>query len=385
MKILYPLSEITPSYGGIGAYTFEVINGLTNKYKDYEAIIITCNQQQKDTFSNYFDGIDRVKIISLFERSFNPIFIRDLYFQQKLARKIGKIIRKEEIDIIHHQTGHYDLFFAVNFLDEIPKIITSHGDTFTLLEKWKNVKLQNYNEKVNYFAGKLLYHEEKMLYQKSNKIIAVADHVKRKIIRNYKIEPDKIITIYNFVDAQKFYFHPGEFIKPYKIGFIGRPYYIKGFYDLIKILNNKKYGDALEWHLVTNIDLVKKLVKNDDNICYYNKIPHLKLSEFYDNIDFMFVPSYSEACPTVLLESLLKGKLCIARNIKGIQEMMGDCKGYLFEDAMRLNFPNIVEKVMKKREYLLEILKNNREKMKQKYAPDKIICDLYNLYEYYNK
>ena len=383
MKILYPLSEITPSYGGIGAYTFKVINGLINRHKDYEAIIITCNQQQKDTFSNYFEGIDRVKIISLFERSFNHIFIRDLYFQMRLARKIGKIIRKEEIDVIHHQTGHCDLFFAINFLDEIPKIITSHGDTFTLLEIWKNAKLQNFDEKVNYFAGKLLYHEEKMLYQKSNKIIAVADHVKRKIISNYKIEPDKIITIYNFADAQKFYFHPGEFIKPYKIGFIGRPYYIKGFYDLIKILNNKKYGNALEWHLVTNIDLVKKLVKNDDNICYYSKIPHLELSEFYDNIDFMFVPSYSEACPTVLLESLLKGKLCIARNIKGIQEMIGDCKGYLFEDAMQLNFPDIVEKVMKKREYLLEILKNNREKMKQKYATDKIICDLYNLYEDY--
>jgi len=38
----------------------------------------------------------------------------------------------------------------------------------------------------------------------------------------------------------------------------------------------------------------------------------------------------------------------MARNIKVIQEMMGDCKGYLFEDEMQLNFPNIVEKVMKK-------------------------------------
>ena len=72
----------------------------------------------------------------------------------------------------------------------------------------------------------------------------------------------------------------------------------------------------------------------------------------------------------------------MARNIKVIQEMMGDCKGYLFEDEMQLNFPNIVEKVIKKGEYLFEILKNNREKMKQKYAPDKVICDLYNLYEY---
>lgn len=385
MKILYPMSEITPSYGGIGTYTFKVINGLINKHKDYEAIIITCNQQQKDTFSNYFDGIDRVKIISLFERNFNHIFIRDLYFQLKLTRKIGKIIRKEEIDIIHHQTGHCDLFFAINFLDEIPKIITSHGDTFSLLEIWKNVKLQNFDEKVNYFAGKLLYCEEKMLYQKSNKIIAVADHVKRKIVKNYDINADKISTIYNFVDSKKFYFHPGEFIKPYKIGFIGRPYYIKGFYDLIKILNGNTDKDAFEWHLVTDVNLVKKLVKNDENIYYYDNIPQSKLSEFYDTIDCMFIPSYSEACPTVILESLLKGKLCITRDLIGIQEIMKNCMGYFFSDTSQLNFNHIFKTFTENSVNLLENLKTNREKIKKRYGSDDVINDLYSLYKTYIK
>ncbi len=288
MRILYPLSEITPSYGGIGAYIYKTINEMINNYKDYEAIIITSNQQQNDTFSKYFTGVDRVKIISLFERNYNYIFVRDLHFQFQLAKKIRKLIKKENVDLIHHQTGHYDLFFSINFLDDLPIIMTSHGDLFTLQEKWKNVKLSNFDERVNYYVGKFLYHEEKFLYKKSDKIIAVADHVREQIISRYQIEPDKLITIHNFVDPETFYFHPGKFTKPYKIGFIGRPYYIKGFYDLIKILNRYTNDNTFEWHIVTAVDFIKKFVKNDENIHYYSNIPQSKLSGFYDNIDFMF-------------------------------------------------------------------------------------------------
>jgi len=383
MKILYPLSEITPSYGGIGAYTYKVINGLINNYKEYNAVIITCNQQQEDTFSKYFDDIDRVKIISLFEHSFNHIFIRDLYFQLKLAKKIKKLIRDEEIDVIHHQTGHCDLFFAINFLDDLPILMTSHGDIFTLLEKWKNIKLLNTDEKVNYYVGKLLYKEEKILYKKSNKIIAVADHVKKNIIKKYEIEPDKLITIYNFADPEKFYFHPGEFIKPYKIGFIGRPYYIKGFYDLIKIINSNTNKDAFEWHLVTDINLVKKFIKNDENIYYYSNIPQSKLSEFYDNIDLMFIPSYSEACSTVILESLLKGKLCISRDIIGIREIMKDYTGYFFNDVSQLNFNDIIQTFTENSMNLQGILRENRKKIKKRYGPTNIINNVYQLYKDY--
>ena len=71
MKILYPISETTPSYGGIGTYTYKIINGLIKNYKDFEAVIITSNQKQNDTFLSYFQNNERVKIISLFERGFS--------------------------------------------------------------------------------------------------------------------------------------------------------------------------------------------------------------------------------------------------------------------------------------------------------------------------
>lgn len=384
MKILYPSSEITPSYGGIGAYVYKTIKELITNYKDFEAVIVTSNQHQDDSFSTYFDGVDRVKVISLFEQKYNHIVIRDLRFQLNLARKIKKVIKDEEIDIVHHQTGHYDLFFSINFLDNIPIILTSHGDLLTLLEKWKNARLRNFDEKINYYTGTLLYQEEKILYKKSDKIITIADHVKTQLIKHYKINPEKIHTIYNYVNPDTFYFHPGEFREPYKIGFIGRPYYIKGFYDLITLLNRHANNNTFEWHLVTNSELVKKLVTNNKNIYCYNTISQAKLSEFYDTIDCMVIPSYSEACPTVAIESLLKGKILITREIIGIQEIMKNCFRYSFNDIAQVQLNDILKTVLHDNQTLLELLKQNRDTIKKQYGSINITNDIYELYKKYS-
>jgi glycosyltransferase involved in cell wall biosynthesis len=384
MKILYPISETTPSYGGIGAYTYKIIHELVKKHIDYEAVIVTSNQQHLDTFTNYFKEIDRVKIISLFEHDDKQIFMRDLRFQMKLATKINTIIKSEKIDIIHHQTGHSDLFFSLPLLGDIPIIMTSHGDISALLEAWKNVTLHNINEKMNYHLGKFLYYEEKYMYKKSDLITTVADHVRSNIIKNYQIAPDKIITMNNFVDPELFYFHPGEFTKPYKIGFIGRPYYIKGFIDLIEIINRNNNKELFEWHLVTDTDLAKKLIKTDGGVQYYNSIPQSELSEFYDALDFIFIPSFSEACPTVLLESLLKGKFCITRNLIGPQEILSNCTSYGFNEISQLNFSDIVKNYTDYKANLIERLKENREIIKRRYSMTKIIDNLYNLYKNYS-
>ena len=257
--------------------------------------------------------------------------------------------------------------------------MTSHGDTYTLLDLWKKAILKNLDEKLNFQTGKILYREEKHLYKKSNKIISVAGHVKEKIINNYKIEPDKITTIYNLLDQEKFNFQPGNFTKPYKIGFIGRPYFIKGFYDLIELLN--KNNDSFEWHLVTDTDIVKNQVNNVKNIKYYKNVPHSELSEFYKKLDAIFIPSYSEACPTVLLESILKGKICIVRNLDGTKEIMKDCKGYYFNDIKTLNLDEIFKDISENKENLLEKLRNNREKIIERYSSNNIINEIYEIYK----
>jgi glycosyltransferase involved in cell wall biosynthesis len=384
MKVLYPSSETTPSYGGIGSFTYKIINELVKKYDDYEAVIVTSNQKPSDTFLHYFKDNKRTKIISLFEHEYKQIYRRDLQFQIKLATKINKIINSEKIDIIHHQTGHSDLFFSLPLISNLPVIMTSHGDISALLNIWKNATLQNINEKMNYRLGKLLFNEEKYMYKKSDLITAVAEHVRLNIIKNYHITSDKIITINNFVDPEKFYFHPGMFEKPYKIGFIGRPYYIKGFYDLIEIINKYNHQDIFEWHLVTDAELAKKIIKTDANIQYYNSIPHSELSKFYDDLDFVFIPSYSEACPTVLLESLLKGKICIIRNIVGSQDIVANCSTHVFTNISKLNLPDVVKKYTDNRTTLFENLKNNREIIKGRYSMTKIIDDLYHLYKKYS-
>jgi glycosyltransferase involved in cell wall biosynthesis len=383
MRILYPLSETTPSYGGIGAYTYKIIHELVKKYPDYEAVIVTSNQLHKDTFADYFKDNGKVKIRSLFEHNYEQIFRRDFQFQIKLALKINRIIKNEKIDLIHHQTGHSDMFFSLPLLGNLPTIMTSHGDISALLKAWKNVELQNINEKMNYRLGKILYQEEKYMYKKSDVITPVADHVRLNIIKNYQIPPDKIKTVNNFVDPEQFYFHPGEFTQPYKIGFIGRPYYIKGFYDLIECINENTNKELFEWHLVTDSKLAQKLIKTERNIKYYDSIPQSELSKFYDPLDFMFIPSYSEACPTVLLESLMKGKYCIVRDLMGTQEILSNCTSDIFKDSHQVDFLDITKNFTDHKTNLMENLKENREIIKRRYSITKILDDVYKLYKSY--
>ncbi len=381
MNVLYILSETTPSYGGIGAYTYKIIKGISSNNKDFNVVLVTCNQNKKDSFSHYFKDNKNVKVISLFNKEFKQLFLRDIYFQFSIYRNLKRIIEEEEIDLIHHQSGHYDLFLAINFLDQIPKIMTSHGDTYTLLAKWKKANLNNINERINSYLGKLLFHEEKHLYKKSTSIISVADHVRKNLVNHYDILPEKITTIFNLVYPDEFNFNPGNFKPPYKIGFIGRPYYIKGFQDLLYTLNNKNNPDIFEWYIVSDSMKIKQSVKQIRNIHFIDYIPQSKLSEFYNDLDFMFIPSISEACPTVLIESLLKGKLCIARDIVGIREVAKNANLSYFEKIAELNLDLIIQHYLKDKEKFNNVLKENRKIIEEQYCPKKILYEINEMYK----
>jgi glycosyltransferase involved in cell wall biosynthesis len=95
----------------------------------------------------------------------------------------------------------------------------------------------------------------------------------------------------------------------------------------------------------------------------------------------MFIPSYSEAGPTVVIESLLKGKFLIARDLIGIQEIMRDGIGYFFNDISQLNFADIFKTFTEDRHNLLTILMDNREKIKKLYGSPEIINEIYKVYK----
>ena len=97
-------------------------------------------------------------------------------------------------------------------------------------------------------------------------------------------------------------------------------------------------------------------------------------------MDFMFIPSFSEACPTVIIESLLKGKLCIARDIVGIQEIMNGCSSHFFQNIDELDLEKVA---ILKSEDILGILKENRERIISRYNPEKIVDAIYNIYKNY--
>ena len=96
---------------------------------------------------------------------------------------------------------------------------------------------------------------------------------------------------------------------PIKLLYLGRLRKEKGFIDLIKIFNNLKINCNLT--IVGNDFefLKKKNYPKNSNIKIFGQVSsEKKLIKFYDNSDIFILPSYTEAYPQVILESLARLK-----------------------------------------------------------------------------
>ena len=117
-----------------------------------------------------------------------------------------------------------------------------------------------------------------------------------------------------------------------KIGFIGQLSFRKGVDLLIDFAENYLGDNAnsLEFVFVYNViqdqslfaRLVKLKNKYNENIKILEKLNSEEVQGFYKDIDVLIVPSRFDPLPTVIMESMVKGKLVIGSNVGGIPEMI---------------------------------------------------------------
>lgn len=147
----------------------------------------------------------------------------------------------------------YNLDLVISFLDS-PNIVNILSST----KKCKTIiSIRNYimkEEKQN-LKSKILSLIMSKLYHKADKIIAVSEIIKNSLIDKYKIEKNKIVTIYNPYDEeeieklckQKLEEEYNDFFTKRKVFIsVGRIMYQKGFWHLVKAfkLVNDKYKNT---------------------------------------------------------------------------------------------------------------------------------------------
>lgn len=229
--------------------------------------------------------------------------------------KISEHIKNKHIDLVHINTT-YSYVGALSCLKEnIPFVW--HLREF--LEEDQSNTLWN-REKGN------------ALINKSNRVVAISD----SIFNKYKpvIDDNRLVRIYNGIDATRFY-------KPYKqifnnrkvrLIFVGGFEYYKGQIEFAKAcakVFKRGYDNFEIWFVgMGRLDVKQEVKEIFDSEGMYDYVKYLgykyDVENYYSDCDISFTCAKSEAFGRTTVEAMLSGNLLIGADTAGTKELIDD-------------------------------------------------------------
>lgn len=244
-----------------------------------------------------------------------------------------------------------------DYSKKIPCITIMHGVSKNLVRN-----IMNSRGKIFYIPA-LLYqkyldirNKAKKNLKNSHRIIAVSNHIKKFLIEDYKLDPEKITVIHNGIDASFFLPKKRLLNKKKKILYVSRLSKSKGIEKLLNINKGLK-GEVI---VVGSGYLEKKLktkYQNNKNIKFVGQKTQKELLSYYVSSDVLVFPSLCcEGCPMTILEAMSCELPIIATDLCGNKEIIKDGETGIF-----WNKENGEEDLLKKINYLLNNEKSAKE------------------------
>lgn len=150
---------------------------------------------------------------------------------------------------------------------------------------------------------------------------------------------ENLLVLYNGLN--KDFFKYTEHKKIENISYLGTLSYRKGIDIFLKVIEkviqeNSNIKIQICYHSVENNEyehMIKQIKsKFNKNIKILKDIINNEnLSEFYENVDILIVPSRRDPLPTVIMEALARGTLVIGSKIDGIPEMLDNNEQLMFD------------------------------------------------------
>lgn len=291
---------------------------------------------------------------------------------KKAITKIKKYIKENNIDLVHINTTYSYVGAKAAIEMNIPFV-------------W------HLREFLEEDQGNTLWDRRKGndLINKSNKIVAISDSIYSKYSSIF--DKNKLVRIYNGIDANKFYNPNKEILKDQTITFImvGGFEYYKGqieFAEACSKLYNDGFNNFEILFVGTGKDEVKNKVKNilssidDDKVKYlgYKK----NVEDYYRKADISFTCSQSEAFGRTTVEAMLSGNLVIGADSAGTKELINDGEtGILYSQG---NSEDLYEKLkhsLLNIEKSKKIANNGRKYMYENMTAEKNADNIYKLYK----
>lgn len=235
-----------------------------------------------------------------------------------------------------------------------------------------------------------------------NRFIVVSETLRHTLIERHRIEPEKIVKIYNGIEIDEYKPNNERGIRIEDsglrkefgfrndvpvIGTIGRLVWQKGFEYLIKAipkivkdLPEAKFLIVGEGPLREKLEELGKRLKVKDNIIFTGFRSDIK--EILASIDVLVMPSLLEGLPMVLLEGMAMAKPIVATNIDGISEVLENGKtGLLVPPKDTDTLAEAIIEILNNKRKASHLGQNARKMVEEKFSVEKMVEQIEWVYE----
>lgn len=329
--------------GGAGIYAVNITRELA-KLVDHMVVfcpLVDCFEETPKKYCNINNNINNIMIKEIKVDKRLPF--KALQFWLRLPKAVKEVEKDSgKFDVIHFNSISY--WFLKKKLSRAPHIITIHhlvADTIKSNKPSLISRIRDIGGENNIFLPFI----EKRCIVCADKIIAVSEFTKTRIISNYKVPSKKIEVIYNGIDPTGYIFTKEELEQTKRqfnldekpvILFVGRvddprkglDSLLKAFEKVLREIDAKLIvvgkGDQTEAkYLAKSLKILK-------NVVFTGFIDDITLKKYYVLSDVYVCPSRLEGFGLTILEAMAAGKPVIATDVGAIPEIIGEA-GVLVE------------------------------------------------------
>jgi len=350
---LINILHITPDFNyncGRSCYVYKLLKIF--KSKGYNISLIT----------NDGDSLKRVQELDI------PIYKLDISSENK--------------SLVHFLKQSFELKNIITKLNI--SIIHTHHRYSELISVFSKYLYRNSRRIKTITTALSLVNKRYYFDYRSDKIIAISKVVKSHLIKYFKINPDRISVIHNFIESNN-YIHDSVKRKnnTFVILSVGRFHYEKNFELLFNALVKLNTENIVLILIGDGIEKEKylKIIKGSNlNVTIIK--PTRNLENYFKMADICILPSRVDPFPTFMLESGYYCKPFIGSDVDGISELIVNGKnGLKFKSKNVLDLVEKIKLFMENKKLADICAYNLNKEVLNNYSDKQIIPKIIKLYD----
>lgn len=286
------------------------------------------------TAEEYNEQLKQMGFTNLSHSVAHSVYASDLFLEVlRYAKSADRIAREEKFDVIHaHDWLTFKAGIVAKRVSGKPLVVHVHATEFD----------RSGGHSVNQFV----YDIEREGMHLADKVIAVSNFTKEKIVHHYGIPPSKVEVVHNAVDFTDRQFSKSEFkIKETDkvVLFLGRitlqkgpDYFIEAAKKVLEFEPNVKFIVAGSGDMEHK--MIEKAIELGiiDKVLFAGFLRGEDIDKAYQMADVYVMPSVSEPFGITALESMMNKTPIIISKQSGVSEVVKHCLKVDFWDINQL-------------------------------------------------